>query len=1061
MLVLALGCDDDSETSGPLLSLPAALDFGPTPAGSERILEIEVTNLASTPISIVRFSGEGLDEERHSFWVKGLPIRLEPGKPALLPIAFRPATAEASPALGRLELETDAVVNGRVYVASVALSGRGARPRTPTPPQLPELGPCPSGWSEGVPEGDVPTCSLASSPVDWVCPQGWTSEGEDGAGACRPGTVGGPVTWSCPDGWQQGPKPYQACLAYPPEGPARCLPGHAHFPGERGCRPVGAPCPEGDFRSDLPSDGTVVYVLAGAVNGDGTREMPFGTLNEVNVTRLPAGSVVALSKGTHEWAGVLRRNITFRGACSEQTVLRSPSVLPSRRGFGLVTVEGANTGVLLSDLTLSSASLGGAWAEDEARLELRGVVVDGATTIAVGAANRAQLILEDVLIARTRPRVDGRFGRGVNLGGGSTARFKQVVLSQNREVGIFIQEAGTALVLESVAVLETLPLFNDTFASALNVQEGSAVSGRMFVSWRNQGEAIFTRGGVVELEDVVISHTLGSGGPDTFGVAVELVNGARVDLRRAALVRNRVGLLAEGRATLSLEDVAVSDTQPFRGAGVRGVAISVSGNDTSASIRDSVFGGPGEGVRVLDGATADLERVVFEANEASAIRVEANGAVLRAKDLIVRDTVRGGDGEFGYGLLVNPAGRAEVRGALFERIQSHGLYVGGEDATLLAEDVIAREILPLATSSGRGLTAQLRGSAMVRRSVFGPSAETDLFLAVMGQATLEDVVLARTTNPDSMVGHGIEIQSGSSVRASRLWIDGAREFGILMEGERTRLALSDSVVRNTLGRAFDSARGIGLVAQNSAEVEVRRTLFEGSREVGILASEDVLVDLEDVIIRDTLGQESDGEAGWGIGVQNGKANLRRVVLARNRAVSLLAVGERANIDMEDTVIRDTLSQAADGFGGIALQAQRGAAVQGERLYLKNSRQNGVVSVSTASVMLSDVAIDTVVRPSCAEEGGRCPSRASGIACSNNGRVTIEQGILEAAELCGAFAATDGELDATEVIFFRNRYGACFSDGSYDTSRIDSTFIDNDGRFEFTDVPPSPSEILTR
>ena len=54
----------------------------------------------------------------------------------------------------------------------------------------------------------------------FTCPEGWrTVVGEDGVSTCEPWPVSGRAT--CAEPWE------------------------AHFPGEPGCRAVGAPCPEG------------------------------------------------------------------------------------------------------------------------------------------------------------------------------------------------------------------------------------------------------------------------------------------------------------------------------------------------------------------------------------------------------------------------------------------------------------------------------------------------------------------------------------------------------------------------------------------------------------------------------------------------------------------------------------------------------------------------------------------------------------------------------------------------------------------------------------------------
>lgn len=109
---------------------------------------------------------------------------------------------------------------------------------TPEPPTLPELTPCPEGWTQIEPLGD------------------------DDVGVCEPWPDGSPAAAPsvipCPEGWREvredGVEGVVACHPWPEGGPRSCGIDEAHFPGDPGCTRVGTACPGGDWADDLPTD---------------------------------------------------------------------------------------------------------------------------------------------------------------------------------------------------------------------------------------------------------------------------------------------------------------------------------------------------------------------------------------------------------------------------------------------------------------------------------------------------------------------------------------------------------------------------------------------------------------------------------------------------------------------------------------------------------------------------------------------------------------------------------------------------------------------------------------
>jgi len=185
----------------------------------------------------------------------------------------------------------------------------------------------------------------------------------------------------CPEGWREvdDGSGVTTCDPYPEGGALECPAGQAHFPGEPGCTPVGAPCPAGDFSATLPADRNVVYVQPGGTGDGSSPTSPYGGFTDFGLGGLPTGTVVALSRGTHPGPVRLARGVALWGACAGETILTT--TLP---GITDAVVEFvAATGELHDLSVVDSPRLGVLSVGDGADGLLEGVVVDGAAGLGV------------------------------------------------------------------------------------------------------------------------------------------------------------------------------------------------------------------------------------------------------------------------------------------------------------------------------------------------------------------------------------------------------------------------------------------------------------------------------------------------------------------------------------------------------------------------------------------------------------------------------------------------------------------------------------------------------
>ena len=133
-----------------------------------------------------------------------------------------------------------------------------------------------------------------------------------------------PVFLPCPTGWRETQGEFEGCEPWPETGMAVCPGGQAHFAGTPGCQVVGAPCPLGEWPTDLPTDRPTFFVRAGAVEGRGTRDAPFATIGAAS-QRAPAGALIVVARGRLPGARrrAQARSRATRGMCGRDDHCRA------------------------------------------------------------------------------------------------------------------------------------------------------------------------------------------------------------------------------------------------------------------------------------------------------------------------------------------------------------------------------------------------------------------------------------------------------------------------------------------------------------------------------------------------------------------------------------------------------------------------------------------------------------------------------------------------------------------------------------------------------------------
>ena len=224
--------------------------------------------------------------------------------------------------------------------------------------------------------------------------------------------------------------------------------------------------------------------------------------------------------------------------------------------------------VVIRDTLPTDAGLFG-WGVDiqaGGHVELSRAVITRNRELGVGLFS-GSLNLSDSVVSDTLP-IDavgtsghGLFGRGLNLEGGDL-EVSRVLFDGNHHTAIYASGVASSARLDQVVIRNTLPpsVAGDSQGLAIAYGASGEISRALFED--NAGTAVHVSDpeGNAQFTDLVVRDTTGIDG--TGGRGINIQDGARVTLERAAILRNReVGVFAGGPdTTLDVTDLVVRDT---------------------------------------------------------------------------------------------------------------------------------------------------------------------------------------------------------------------------------------------------------------------------------------------------------------------------------------------------------------------------------------------------------------------------------------------------------------------------------------------------------------------
>lgn len=412
-------------------------------------------------------------------------------------------------------------------------------------------------------------------------------------------------------------------------------------------------------------------------------------------------------------------------------------------------------------------------------------------------------------------------------------------------------------------------------------------------------------------------------------------------------------VLAAGRFA---ESITILRSTKLIGACTQGTILAPAAGATAVQVRGGVA--RLQGLRIEGGAVQldargalelELSRVALSGSSTVAIST-AEGAQVRLQTVLVESSQAPG--------LVARSSTVSLREVVFRDTGGPAAVIGDARSRLRLEGV---RVLFSGEKRGQGVVASgaLEASELaIRRPI------ANGILIARGRAELAGVVIRDVgAGARSPIGEGVAVVGGH-LDARRLWIDGAKETGVVFLSQATG-TLEDLWVRDVRS---DTGEARSLLVLGSSVLAAQRVLIQRSAGAGAYVADSAHLGLQEAIILDGISTILDGLPTQARGVQvgaEGSLDLSRAYLANNGGdgVGFLAAAA------DHSAITDVIAEA-NLHAGIWVQGQR--AVDLSRVRLGGNRYYAL-EVGELTYATTVVGVDVDLR---GQFGSPCDIRSS-------------------------------------------------------------------------------------
>ncbi|MBI5544783.1 MAG: right-handed parallel beta-helix repeat-containing protein [Deltaproteobacteria bacterium] len=311
-----------------------------------------------------------------------------------------------------------------------------------------------------------------------------------------------------------------------------------------------------------------------------------------------------------------------------------------------------------------------------------------------------------------------------------------------------------------------------------------------------------------------------------------------------------------------------------------------------------------------------------------------------------------------------------------------------------------------------GASAIAKAQVILRDMLIEGAREAGVFLQGVGtRIDLEGSVIRGTVGEDGKnFGYGLSVNAGGTLTLLRSAVVANSRLGLYAAGARTRLELTDSVIRGTLPApeaAVDGGElGIGLHLLDKAQVEIQRCLFADNRDMAI-NSWGATVRVANSVVRGTRSRPG-GETGVGLSVlQAGTLELVSSLVSDNRSFGISVEALGSSVKVSDSVVEGTTSAGQWGTAGV--HAADGAQVQLLRTAVVGNQGAALSAFEAGTTVSVEASLFRATTPDGKDAFGR------GIDAEDAACLTVHDAAIVESTGIGLFLQTAAPLTPCEAV----------------------------------------------
>ncbi len=293
----------------------------------------------------------------------------------------------------------------------------------------------------------------------------------------------------------------------------------------------------------------------------------------------------------------------------------------------------------------------------------------------------------DTRLDATRLLVDGpqpqesdtQAGRGVGVELGAEVTLQDVRLSANRDVGLFVDGAGTTVGATRLVVDGTRPRDDDKEGGrGLSVQKGAQVTLRHTRLSANRDAGLYTSGvgTILGTTRLLVDATLPQESDSRFGRGVSVLAGADLQMVAARLVGNRDAGLFAGTASMHVIGVTIDATAPQDSDQTGGAGIWLIAESTASLVATALKSNHGAGLATSQASVDAQGVVVLATGWGEYLEIDING------------NVNGKTTTFADGILLRASPSSTVDRCLFAGNQRAGILTDSSPGTKVTRTLV-------------------------------------------------------------------------------------------------------------------------------------------------------------------------------------------------------------------------------------------------------------------------------------------------------------------------------------------------------------------------------------